>query len=1087
MSKAKRRPAFFLRTKLLPPRSVSDYLPRPRLTSRLESNLSSPITLVAAEAGCGKTTLISEFLREQDTETVWYQLDHTDADPFAFLGYLTEGISGIRPGFGESVFSYLEESKDEFLKTPELGVDLLLNEIFEHFEQPFIVVLDDYHHIGTDTIVHRLVDRLLQYSSDILRLIVTTRDIPPLAIMKHRSRSSALVISRDDLLFTNQEVKDLFKESLGVELDEDEIEEYSERTQGWVTALQLVRQVAEQELDIGDDGERIDLHEILQKSEKDIFDYFAEEVLERESEETKEILLDLSLLDSMPLEICSRVFPDKRCASVLPELVQKNVFVTSVGEGESDEEYRMHPLFRDFLLRRLRSEIGREAIAKERLRIAEHFLGSNAWQKALPYLLDAEEFTNAAEVISEKGEELLDQGKITTFNIYTDRIPTESLKKFPRSLLHMAEAKRHQGEFEESKEILSLAVDSLEKEKDKTGQGEAIYSLASLARRQGDIEVAFEYLDRAETFVNQESETFMKCANTRGLCYAAQGDWAKSEQQFRLALELAESFSNDRFMRIAAHNLAIPTGFRGEFSEALRWLRRMFRDESKPLPQEAYGYLNVGRMHLYRGEFEDALQNLTKSLDLCRAYNMKPIRGEILEALGHYYRDTGEYQKAVEHFEGSRKAYDDAGVNRFRQEVEEEYAIYYQKRRDLNKAQALLEKLLEERQKLNYEFGIKRVELGLAEIKLEKGETKGLVKDLQLLLSYHKEHNFNYEEAQNSLLLARVLKNVGKRKEMFLHLQRALDLTARFDYEYWLKTQLQKNPEFFSDEDIMELLPVDLRELEPEPRHAVEVNVPDSGADALPIADLTVKLLGSVEIYRDKTTPFASDAWTTRRARDIFACIASNKNKRVEKDVLIDMFWAEDDLKAIEKNFHPTISHIRKALNSNQSFKQNFIVFRDGSYQLNPDFSYSIDTDIFENAIESARKAERKGDNQSYRKHAEEACSLYRGEFMSGVYDDWAEELRIYYAEQYSRIVSSLAELAFQDEDWQEAQKHARDVLRHDPYREDMHRIVMQALSSSGSVAAVQRHFDTLENLLEKELGVEPAPETVQKYRELTG
>jgi LuxR family maltose regulon positive regulatory protein len=272
------KPNFFLRTKLLQPRAVVELLSRPRLTEKLRSNLNSPITMVAADAGCGKTTLISDFIRNQTRQAVWYQLDHTDADPFVFLGYIAHGIKNFAPAFGATILPYLSEASDDVLLHPERAVDLLLNEIFETIEQPFILVLDDYHHIGRETVVHQLVDRLLQYSSDILHLIITTRDLPPLAIMRRRTQSRALIINREDLLFTDEEVRELFRNTLNVELKDKEIAEYRERTQGWITALQLVRQVAEQEIYASKETPSLDLSEILKQSEKDIFDYFAEAV-----------------------------------------------------------------------------------------------------------------------------------------------------------------------------------------------------------------------------------------------------------------------------------------------------------------------------------------------------------------------------------------------------------------------------------------------------------------------------------------------------------------------------------------------------------------------------------------------------------------------------------------------------------------------------------------------------------------------------------------------------------------------------------------------------------------------------------------
>ena len=139
------------------------------------------------------------------------------------------------------MFSYLSEANEDLLRSPERAADVLINEILRSIEQPFILVLDDYHHIGTETIVHKIVDRILLYASEHLHVIITTRDLPPLAIMRRRTQSAALVITREDLLFTDAEVSELFRNTLAVELKSEQISEYRDRTHGWITALQLVR------------------------------------------------------------------------------------------------------------------------------------------------------------------------------------------------------------------------------------------------------------------------------------------------------------------------------------------------------------------------------------------------------------------------------------------------------------------------------------------------------------------------------------------------------------------------------------------------------------------------------------------------------------------------------------------------------------------------------------------------------------------------------------------------------------------------------------------------------------------------------
>ncbi len=366
--------------------------------------------MVAADAGCGKTTLVAGFLRSQKRPFVWYQMDHTDADPAAFLSYVAFGIREFAPGFGETLLPYLAEAGEEFLEFPERAADLLINEILESIEQPFILVLDDYHHIGRETIVHRLVDRLIQYSSELLHLMITTRDLPPLAIIKRKMQASAHVITRDDLLFTDEEVRELFRSTLNVDLGDDELAEYRKRTHGWITALQLVRQVAEQDLHSANGAKKLNLLDALRQSEKDIFDYFAEEVFSREPKPTQDLLLHLSLLESMPLDDCSALFPDLRCSAVLPELAQNNVFLSAAGDGARSEEYRFHPLFRDFLRRRLRSEIGKNAVAAEQTKIADSYIAAGHWEKAVPFLIDSENFDRAAALIAEHGNEWLTAG-----------------------------------------------------------------------------------------------------------------------------------------------------------------------------------------------------------------------------------------------------------------------------------------------------------------------------------------------------------------------------------------------------------------------------------------------------------------------------------------------------------------------------------------------------------------------------------------------------------------------------------------------------------------------------------------------------
>src|SRR5690606_5989966 len=272
--------------------------------------------------------------------------------------------------------------------------------------------------------------------------------------------------------------------------------------------------------------------------------------------------------------------------------------------------------------------------------------------------------------------------------------------------------------------------------------------------------------------------------------------------------------------------------------------------------------------------------------------------------------------------------------------------------------------------------GINTAQLGLARIDLAEKKTEGLADRVAGIREFFNRESNYYDEATAAMLEAEVYAATGEDGRVAEPAQRALELAARFDYEYWLRGEIRRHPEIFRNEDVFERLPLDLREeIGKAPQEAAVAAAPAASAQ---VTDLSVNVLGHVEIFRDASRPFAADAWTTRRARDIFCYIATSKYRRASKDILIETFWPDEDPAAVEKNFHPTISHVRKALNSRQPFKQNFIVFRDGAYQLNAELSYVIDSEEFELAIAEAEKAKREKDAAGLRGYLEKTFELYR-------------------------------------------------------------------------------------------------------------
>jgi LuxR family maltose regulon positive regulatory protein len=1087
------QPAFFLRTKLLPPRPAPSLLSRPRLVERLEKNLEHPVTLVTANAGSGKTTLVADFVRTGARSFVWYQLDHTDADPAVFLGYVTNGIKQAVEGFGEVMLSYLQQAADELAQQPERAVDVLLNEVLEKIERQLIIVLDDYHHLGADTAVHRVVDRLIQYMPDVMHLIIITRDMPPLSIARLRSHNSLAVVDRSELLFTDKETQELFRQVFDLELTPEQLKEYRERTHGWITALQLVRQVAQRQAlsQTETGGAAVDLVEVLRQSERDIFDYFAEEVFADEPDDVKLYLPRLSLLDRIETGTCHALFPDANCRQLLPALVRRNVF-TSIAADERGEEYRLHPLFQSFLRRRLRAEVGKAGVVDEHARFAAHFLEHGALEEAMHHLLAAEDFERAASIIAEEGSRWITSGALGSLISYAEALPASVLEAHPRALLHRAEAARLQGEYDAAYAGFRRAVQLLHEKGDHEGEAEGLHSLATIARRRGEFETAFSYLDRAAGLAGEGALVLTKCGNTRGLCLLLTGELEAAEREFRAALQLAEEQGEERYSRLIAHNLGLPAMFRGDFGEALRWLRRILPESNAapPAPQEATAHLNMARCYFYRGDMAACEKQLDLALERSQLFNQTSLHGEIFETYGNLYRETGDVARATEFYERASRAHEESGIEITRHELLDEQAVLSLQLGDLGSAREKIDRLIEARERVGDKMGVTTAKLVRGRVMLAEGNLEGARSELLPALGYFREHRLNYYEAQASMALASCDYRAGREREALEHLRRAIDLAARYDYEYWLKRQVEQHREIFSNAEAAELLPADLRahlstaaHLEPEPAQASPAIVVSQNA----VTDLTINMLGPVEIFRDPARPMAADAWTTKRARDILCYIASRRHRRASKDVIIDTFWGEAEFEVVEKNFHPTISHIRKALNSNQPLKQNFLLYRDGDYQLNQSFTYWIDTAEFDRLLSEGEAARRAREFERCIDAYERAVALYRGEFMQGSYDDWVEEQRTYYREQYLRLLESLAAVAQKSEDWPRVLNLTQQILREDPFREDIHCMIMRAYSATGNRAAVKEQYEHLRRLLQKELGVEPVAETRKVFKELMG
>src|SRR5437016_2830112 len=141
-----------LATKLYIPRPRRHVVSRPRLIERLNEGLPRKLTLIAAPAGFGKTTLVSAWVAGCDRQVAWLSLDKGDSDPTLFLTYLVAALQTIASTIGVGVLGALQSPQPP---PTETILTALLNEITTISEH-FVLVLDDYHVIDAKAVDHVL-------------------------------------------------------------------------------------------------------------------------------------------------------------------------------------------------------------------------------------------------------------------------------------------------------------------------------------------------------------------------------------------------------------------------------------------------------------------------------------------------------------------------------------------------------------------------------------------------------------------------------------------------------------------------------------------------------------------------------------------------------------------------------------------------------------------------------------------------------------------------------------------------------------------------------------------------------------------
>lgn len=228
--------------------------------------------------------------------------------------------------------------------------------------------------------------------------------------------------------------------------------------------------------------------------------------------------------------------------------------------------------------------------------------------------------------------------------------------------------------------------------------------------------------------------------------------------------------------------------------------------------------------------------------------------------------------------------------------------------------------------------------------------------------------------------------------------------------------------------------------------------------------------------------------WPLKRAFKALAYLASSPDHRASREDLVEALWPDAGEAEIRRNFHPTLSHLRRGLRGGRKASKDDLeplLYGDGTYRLNPEVSWWIDLEPFEDAWERGTALAREGRDAEAVDAWREAWGLYRGSFLEGYYDLWVGPRREALQRRYLAVLAELGDALLRLERPREALDAYRAVLADDPLRERVHLEVMRLYGRDSRRDLVRRQYDRLSRLLRDELGIEPLPETTDEYHRL--
>ena len=400
------------------------------------------VTQVSAPAGSGKTFLLRSWIGAAGLagSTAWVSVQREERNPQRFW---VSVLSALRQtAAGSAVVRPLTAA-------PDLDgwavVERLLKDLESLQEQAWLVI-DDVHELRSGEVLRQL-ELLLTRAPPELRCVLATRHDVRLGLHRLRLEGEVTEIRAANLRFTLDEARALFG-AAGVELPESALTLLHARTEGWAAGLRL----AALSLAGHPDPERFAAE--FSGSERTVAEYLLAEVLERQSEEVRRLLLRTSMLERVSGELADLLTGGSGGERILQDLEEAGAFVVSLDGRRS--WFRYHQLFADLLQLELRHAEPGELPALHAA-AARWYAGHGYPAEAVRHAQTAQDWSLAARLLSDHWVDLDLGGQAATARELLTAFPAGVAAADAELTALTAAAELARGSLEEAERQLALA------------------------------------------------------------------------------------------------------------------------------------------------------------------------------------------------------------------------------------------------------------------------------------------------------------------------------------------------------------------------------------------------------------------------------------------------------------------------------------------------------------------------------------------------------------------------------------------------------------------------------------------------------